>query len=287
MRFSQTAFIPQPPFSRVYSTLSGRLCCPCYRRPALRGLRRHKHLQRALRSTAASALISVVKNDTMQTARCSRECHRHTLWWIAMRRVEKILETLIFNSRWLLAPFYVGLVFSIMVLLAKFLQEFLHFAPEVLEANESAAILSILTLVDMALVANLLIIIIFSGYENFVSKIAAAGHEDRPDWMGKIDFSALKLKLIAAIAAIELLKAFVNMQDILAQPTGERQLMWKVGIHMVLVLSGVLFALMDRMSGDKDDSHCRCRRAVSRWFIVLSASLRGDRSDRHRIVSKC
>src|SRR3569832_2007095 len=258
MRFSPTAFIPPPPCSRVYSTMSGRLCCPCYRRPALRGLRRLLLLLRALRSTAASALISVVKNDTMQTARCSRECHRHTLWWIAMRRVEKILETIIFNSRWLLAPFYVGLVFSIMVLLAKFLQEFLHFAPEVLEDNESAAILSMHTLVDMALVANLLIIIIFSGYENFVSKIDAAGHEDRPDWMGKVDFSALKLKLIAsivAISAIELLKAFVNMQDILAQPSGERQLMWKVGIHMVLVLSGVLFALMDRMSGDKDDSH--------------------------------
>src|SRR3569623_363150 len=209
----------------------------------------------------------------MQAARYSRKCRRHTLWWIAMRRVEKILEMLIFNSRWLLAPFYVGLVFSIMVLLAKFLQEFLHFAPEVLEANESAAILSILTLVDMALVANLLIIIIFSGYENFVSKIDAAGHEDRPDWMGKVDFSALKLKLIAsivAISAIELLKAFVNMQDILAQPSGERQLMWKVGIHMVLVLSGVLFALMDRMSGDKDDSHCRRHAAPSRDGSSLS-----------------
>src|SRR3569623_1610883 len=108
-----------------------------------------------------------------------------------MRRGEKILETLIFNSRWLLAPFNVGLVLSIMVLLAKFLHEILHFAPEVLEANESAAILSILTLVDMALVANLLIISIFSGYEIFGSLIYSAGHEDRSDWMGKVDFSAL------------------------------------------------------------------------------------------------
>src|SRR3569623_656726 len=123
----------------------------------------------------------------MQAARYSRKCRRHTLWWIAMRRVEKILEMLIFNSRWLLAPFYVGLVFSIMVLLAKFLQEFLHFAPEVLEATESAAILSILTLVDMAQVANLLIIIIFSGYENFVSEIDAAGGEGRAGWVGWVD----------------------------------------------------------------------------------------------------
>lgn len=170
-----------------------------------------------------------------------------------MRRAEKILESLIFNSRWLLAPFYVGLVFAIVVLLVKFVQEFLHFAPGILEFSESAAILSILTLVDMALVANLLLIIIFSGYENFVSKIDSAGHEDRPEWMGKVDFSALKLKLIAsivAISAIELLKAFVNMEDILAKDNGQEQLIWKVGIHMVLVLSGVLFALMDRMAGE-------------------------------------
>jgi len=175
-----------------------------------------------------------------------------------MRRIEKVLENLIFNSRWLLAPFYIGLVFSIVVLLVKFVQEFLHFAPEILDAHESAAILSILTLVDMALVANLLIIIIFSGYENFVSKIDAAAHEDRPDWMGKVDFSALKLKLIAsivAISAIELLKAFVNMHEILAQPNGQQELMWKVGIHMVLVLSGVLFAVMDRVSGGDKAGH--------------------------------
>lgn len=175
-----------------------------------------------------------------------------------MKKIEKILEVLIFNSRWLLAPFYVGLVLSIIVLLVKFVQEFLHFAPGIIESSESAAILSILTLVDMALVANLLIIIIFSGYENFVSKIDSAGHVDRPDWMGKVDFSALKLKLIGsivAISAIELLKAFVNMDDILAKDNGQEQLIWKVAIHMVLVVSGVLFAVMDRMSEGKKDAH--------------------------------
>ena len=161
---------------------------------------------------------------------------------------------MMFNSRWLLAPFYVGLVFAIILLLVKFFQEFLHLAPHILDASESAAILSILTLVDMALVANLLLIIIFSGYENFVSKIDAGDHEDRPEWMGKIDFSALKLKLIAsivAISAIELLKAFVNLSDVLARDNGWQQLAWMVGIHMTLVVSGVMFALMDRMSDDK------------------------------------
>lgn len=182
----------------------------------------------------------------------------HHLRLLIMQKIEKLLEMLIFNSRWLLAPFYVGLVLSIVVLLVKFVQEFLHFAPGIIESSESAAILSILTLVDMALVANLLIIIIFSGYENFVSKIDSAGHVDRPDWMGKVDFSALKLKLIGsivAISAIELLKAFVNMDDILAKDNGQQQLIWKVAIHMVLVVSGVLFAVMDRMSEGKKDAH--------------------------------
>lgn len=176
-----------------------------------------------------------------------------------MRRIEKGLESSIFNSRWLLAPFYVGLVFSIVLLLVKFLQELVHLAPHILDSSESAAILSILTLVDMALVANLLLIIIFSGYENFVSKIDAGDHEDRPEWMGKIDFSATKLKLIAsivAISAIELLKAFINLDDVLVKENGWHRLAWMVGIHMTLVVSGVMFALMDRMSESKNpDGH--------------------------------
>jgi uncharacterized protein (TIGR00645 family) len=174
-----------------------------------------------------------------------------------MRKIEKGLESMMFNSRWLLAPFYVGLVFSIVLLLVKFFQEFLHLAPHILDSTEGSAILSILTLVDMALVANLLLIIIFSGYENFVSKIDAGDHEDRPEWMGRIDFSALKLKLIAsivAISAIELLKAFVNLDDVLAKDNGWHRLAWMVGIHMTLVVSGVMFAVMDRIADGKSQN---------------------------------
>lgn len=182
-----------------------------------------------------------------------------------MKHIENILETLMFNSRWLLAPFYVGLVASIAMLLVKFAQEFIHIVPHLLETSESDVVLAILTLVDMSLVANLLLMIIFSGYENFVSKINTGDSEDRPEWMGKVDFSALKLKLIAsivAISAIELLKAFVNVGAV----TNE-QLGWKVGIHMALVVSGVLFAVMDKIAGgnhnmraksetkEKSDSH--------------------------------
>lgn len=160
-----------------------------------------------------------------------------------MKRVEHFLEMFMFNSRWLLAPFYMGLVISIALLLVKFLQELVHVVPHVFSLSESEVILACLTLVDISLVANLFIIIIFSGYENFVSKIHTGNHEDRPDWMGKVDFSGLKVKLIAsivAISAIELLKAFVNVENM-----DQSQLAWKVGIHMALVISGVLFALMD------------------------------------------
>lgn len=174
-----------------------------------------------------------------------------------MKAIEHLLELLIFNSRWLLAPFYLGLVAGILILLVKFGQEFFHLIPNVLSGPESEIILAILTLVDMSLVANLLIIIVFSGYENFVSKIDTAGHEDRPEWMGKVDFSGLKIKVIAsivAISAIELLKAFVNVSN-LGTPgedwrwtVEDKALAWKVGIHLLLVISGVLFAIMDKVA---------------------------------------
>lgn len=169
-----------------------------------------------------------------------------------MKRIESGLERFMFNSRWLLTPFYVGLVLSIVLLIVKFVQEFFHIVPHLFTATEGEVILAILTLVDMSLVANLLLIIIFSGYENFVSKIDTAGHEDRPEWMGKVDFSGLKVKLIAsivAISAIELLKSFVKVEILTPeQLTLNGPLGWKVGIHLTLIVSGVLFALMDRIA---------------------------------------
>jgi uncharacterized protein (TIGR00645 family) len=178
-----------------------------------------------------------------------------------MKAIEHLLEGLIFNSRWLLAPFYLGLVGGIVIMLIKFGQEFFHILPHIFGGPESEIILAILTLVDMSLVANLLIIIIFSGYENFVSKIDTGGHEDRPDWMGKVDFSGLKIKVIAsivAISAIELLKSFVYIGTELVSAgaynspwiwtAGDKAIVWKLSIHLTLVLSGVLFALMDRIA---------------------------------------
>lgn len=151
-----------------------------------------------------------------------------------------------FASRWLLAPFYIGLVLAIGLLLVKFAKEILVLLPQVIEGSGSTILVGVLTLVDIALVANLLLIIIFAGYENFVSKINTGDSEDRPDWMGHVSFSDLKIKLIGSIVAIsgiELLKAFVDV----AAYTNE-QLAWKVGLHMAFVVSGVLFAIMDRLS---------------------------------------
>jgi len=163
-----------------------------------------------------------------------------------MKRLEHGLELMIFNSRWLLAPIYIGLVLSVLLLLVKFVHEFVHIVARMFTATEGDLILAVFTLVDLSLVANLMIIVIFSGYENFVSKIHTEAHEDRPEWMGKVDFSGLKLKLVASIVAIsgiELLKAFVNTGGY-----SHEDLSWKVGIHVVLVVSGVLLAWAHRIA---------------------------------------
>jgi uncharacterized protein (TIGR00645 family) len=164
-----------------------------------------------------------------------------------MKRIEHGLETFIFSSRWLLAPFYLGLVLAIGLLLVKFVKSFIAALPAVFEGSSGDALIAILSLVDITLVANLLLIIIFAGYENFISKIDTGDHEDRPDWMGHVSFSDLKLKLIGsvvAISGIELLKYFVNVQH-----ATDHELKWVVIIHLTLVFSGVMFALMDRIAG--------------------------------------
>lgn len=162
--------------------------------------------------------------------------------------MEKLIESLIFRSRWILAPMYLGLVGGLALLLLKFGQEFLHIALHVVNAPEQEVVLSILALVDITLVANLLIMVIFSGYENFVSKIDVADHEDRPEWMGKVDYSGLKLKLIGsivAISAIDLLKVFVHTSTPGIEHLSNTQMAWMVGIHVTFIMSGVLFAVMD------------------------------------------
>ncbi len=159
--------------------------------------------------------------------------------------IERPLEALIYASRWLMAPFYLGLVFMLGALMVKFCLEIYHLLPQTLVVSDTEIILLTLSLLDLALVASLVRMIVFSGYENFVSKIDT-GDDQRPEWMGTLDFSGLKLKLMASIVAIsgiDLLKSFMNIAH-----TTKEDLMWKSIVHMTFVLSGVLLALMDYLT---------------------------------------
>lgn len=172
----------------------------------------------------------------------------HEIGRRVVRRLELGVEQFLFASRWILAPFYLGLALAIIILLIKFIEEFAHIAFKAFTASEADIILGVLSLVDLTLTASLLVIVMFSGYENFVSKIDHANHRDWPEWMGTIDFTALKLKLmssIVAISAIQLLKQFMAVKG-----ASDRDLLWYVIIHMVFVVSSVLLALTDRISGD-------------------------------------
>lgn len=162
------------------------------------------------------------------------------------------LERAIFAARWLLAPFYIGLVLTLVLLLVKFLQQFSEFVASFMDSGLQEVELEVLALLDLALLGNLILIVVFAGYENFVSKIESAENSvDRPEWMGKVDFSGLKLKLIGslvAISVIELLKDFME-----ADEGVNDGLKWRIAIHMVFVISGLLFAVMDAIAARTDN----------------------------------
>ena len=166
-----------------------------------------------------------------------------------LRRVERGFESVLFNSRWLMAPFYLGLVVSLLVLLLKFVMMLWEFVLHAPGAKETDIILGVLSLIDVSLVGNLIVIVVFSGYENFVSRIDPGGHPNWPEWMTKVDFAGLKQKLLAsivAISAIHVLKAFMNI-DAAFDAT---RMVWLVGVHLVFVISALLLTLTDRWGGD-------------------------------------
>jgi uncharacterized protein (TIGR00645 family) len=158
--------------------------------------------------------------------------------------LEDFLERLIFASRWLLAPIYIVLCLSLLFITVKVIQETINYFPVMLVQDVKGIMLFVLHIVDLVLVGNLVLMIIFAGYENFVSKIHIAEEsEDRPTWMGTVDFSELKLKLVASIvtiSGINLLAAFMDLSQI-----SDREIFWMVVVHVVFILSGVLLALMD------------------------------------------
>ena len=160
--------------------------------------------------------------------------------------MERFFESLLFATRWLLAPIYLGMSLALVALGYKFFQEIWHVMTHLGSVGESDLILTVLALVDLALVASLVVMVMFSGYENFVSKIDIADDAKKLGWLGKLDASTLKLKLaisIVAISSIHLLSAFMN----LGQLPGEK-LMWYVIMHLTFVVSAVLMGVLDRIT---------------------------------------
>ena len=169
----------------------------------------------------------------------------------AAKNAENRLEAVLFATRWLLAPVYIGLVVGLALVVVKFFQQLWHLLTNLGSEEFAAAdelMVAILTLVDIALLGNLILIVIFAGYENFVSRMSVAdNHVDKPAWMGHVDFSGLKMKLIGslvAISAILLLKDFVKIGDP-NQHVDFHAVGWQIGIHVTFVFSGLIFAIMD------------------------------------------
>jgi len=166
-----------------------------------------------------------------------------------MKNAENLFEKALFVSRWILVPFLVGLVISAFLLLIKFTAELSHLVIDIHSLSEIELVLGVLSLVDLTLIASLIFIIAFSSYESFVSKFDAIDLEDKPAWMGKVDFSALKMKVIGsiiAISSIELLKVYINLKSY-----DDQEILWKLLIFVAFIISGVMFALMDRLSSQQ------------------------------------
>jgi len=160
--------------------------------------------------------------------------------------IERTAESILYASRWLLAPIYMGLSLGLVVLGIKFFQEIIHILPVILSAKETDIVLLILSLIDIALVGGLLVMVMLSGYENFVSTIDIKEGSEKLAWLGKMDSGSLKQKVaasIVAISSIHLLKAFMNADHI-----DNDKLMWYVIIHMTFVLSALGMAVVDRMN---------------------------------------
>ena len=168
-----------------------------------------------------------------------------------MKKIQHLLEVFIFGARWLLAPLYIGLVGALALLLWRYGLEFVSLAKHINSPDAHDFTLDLLGLLDLVLLGNLVLIVLFAGYENFVSKIEIAeGSTDRPSWMGTIDFSGLKLKLIGSLVAlsvIELLKDFIELSR-LEHGDVSQGTVWRIIIHLTFVVTGVLFAVMDRLS---------------------------------------
>ena len=155
-------------------------------------------------------------------------------------KIERAFESFLFASRWLAAPIYLGLVVALVILLVMLGKYVSAMVIHLAEANLHDAVIGILSLIDLALIANLVLIVLFTGYDSFVSRLDLDDERDRPGWLGKVDFTGLKLKLFASIVAItgiELLKAFMDLSE--AGRANSHALMWLVVIHLVFLITTI------------------------------------------------
>lgn len=163
-----------------------------------------------------------------------------------MTHHERFLENAIYASRWLLAPVYFGLSLGLIALSIKFFQEIFHILPHIFSVSESDLILTLLSLVDMTLVGGLLVMVMFSGYENFVSTLDINEGKEKLNWLGKMDATSLKNKVaasIVAISSIHLLRVFMDAKNV-----PDNKLMWYVIIHLTFVLSAFVMGYLDRLT---------------------------------------
>ena len=160
--------------------------------------------------------------------------------------MERFLENAMYASRWLLAPVYFGLSLGLIALTIKFFQEIFHILPHIFSVSESDMILTLLSLVDMTLVGGLLVMVMFSGYENFVSQLDINEGKEKLSWLGKMDATSLKNKVaasIVAISSIHLLRVFMDAKNV-----PDNKLMWYVIIHLTVVLSAFVMGYLDRLT---------------------------------------
>ena len=163
-----------------------------------------------------------------------------------LKRISYSTERLMYASRLLLAPIYVGLSLALFALFIKFFQELYHFIPFILELDESQLVLKLLSLIDLTLVGSLIVIVMFSGYENFVSRLDIGESTEKLEWLGTHDYGALKMKVassIVAISSIHLLKIFMNIET-----TDNDKVMWYALVHLTFVISALLMGYLDKVT---------------------------------------
>lgn len=161
-------------------------------------------------------------------------------------RTQHALESGLYRARWMLSPMYIGLCVGLILPVWMFCYELYHLLADIKHLDSSDVILGVLELIDLTFLANLVLIVVYSGYANFVSKLDIDDDSPKDDWKTKVDFSALKMKLIAsmvAISGIQLLKGFMRIDEMTT-----RDIIALIALHLVFVVSGVLLALMDYLS---------------------------------------